>query len=77
MSSLSAVVAKNHGDVCLVDMSCWHQGVESAEDTILRRWYQSENDLMGGISSLVAVPSVTAIVAPRAGRQGDQQSNML
>ena len=72
--ALSAAVATNHGDVCVVDLSCWHQGVEPTEDTIIRRWSQSANDLTDGISSLVSVPSVNAIVASWVGCQGNQLS---
>ena len=72
--ALSAAVTTNHGDVCLVDLSCWHQGVEPTDETILRRWSQSELDMDGmwipdGVSSIVAVPSVNAIVASWAACQ--------
>lgn len=64
---LSAAVATNHGDVCLVDLGCWHQGIDQTEGTVFRRWSRKDLFLDDGISSLVAVPSANAIVASWVG----------
>lgn len=56
---LSAAVATNHGDVCLVDLSCWHQGVEPTEHTVIRRWSQSEPARIDGTCSIACCSLVS------------------
>lgn len=70
--ALSAVVATNFGQVCTVDLGCWHRGVDPSDDTILRRWslnpeselwYDNSIDL---VSSLAIVPSTNLIIVSQA-----------
>lgn len=62
LPQLSAAVATSRGEVCVVDLGCWHQGVEPTDETIIHRWEVEEPQDEYSVSSLAAVPAANALV---------------